>query len=107
VGSVAKKLTTLPLKETPGPADPAHAGPPFELPYTLALADDERDRCRLHLALLEVAGELIGKIEAADGPSDLLAQMKADDLQARAFVEARLTELDKRAAGPPEPRSRS
>jgi len=91
VRGLAKKLTTLPLKQTPDPADPAHAGPPFELPYTLALPDNERDRWRLHLGLLDIAGELIGQIEATGEPSDILARMKANDLEARAIVEAQLT----------------
>jgi hypothetical protein len=96
IRGIAKTLTTLPLKQTPDPADPAHAGPPFELPYTLALPDDERDRWHLHLALLDASAELIGEIEAASEPSspltqaekNLLTQLKANDLDARAVAEA-------------------
>jgi hypothetical protein len=81
IRAIAKKLTTLPLKETPDPADPAQAGPPFEMPYTLALPDDERDRWRLHLALLETSGELIKEIEAS-GPDSVLNLVKRSDQQA-------------------------
>ncbi len=88
IKAIAKTLTTLPLKETPDPAGPANAGPPFELPYTLALPDDERDRWRLHLALLDTSLDLIGDIEAASGPDTLLAQVRQNDLQARAFAAA-------------------
>jgi hypothetical protein len=88
IKAIAKTLTTLPLKETPDPADPAQAGPPFEMPYTLALPDDERDRWRLHLALLDTSGELISKIEAASGPSSVLNPVKQNDQQARAVAEA-------------------
>jgi Ferritin-like len=88
IKAIAQTLTTLPLKETPDPADPAQAGPPFEMPYTLALPDDERDRWRLHLALLDTSSELISKIEAASGPSSLLTQVKQNDLQARDVAEA-------------------
>lgn len=86
---IAKTLMALPLKQTPGPTDPAHAGPPFELPYTLALPDNERDRWRLHLALLDVSRGLISQIEAASGTtSDVLQELTAIDLAARAVVDA-------------------
>lgn len=88
---IARMLTTLPLKQTPGPTDPAHAGPPFELPYTLALPDDERNRWRLHLALLDTSRELISKIEAISGPSNVLTELTSIDQQIRAVVEAQLS----------------
>jgi hypothetical protein len=43
-------LTSRLLKQAPAPHEPVNAGPPFELPYSLGLADDERGRWRLHLA---------------------------------------------------------
>src|SRR5260370_38389158 len=88
IRGIAQTLTTLPLKQTPDPADPTHAGPPFELPYTLALPDDERDRWRLHLALLDTSLGLIGDIEAPSGPSNLLTQVRQNDTQARAVAGA-------------------
>lgn len=91
VRGIAARLTTLALKQTPGPAA-ANAGPPFELPYTLALPDNERDRWRLHLALLDTSRELIDKIVAASETetSGVLNALKAIDLEARAVVEAQL-----------------
>jgi hypothetical protein len=84
---IAKKLTGLPLKEEDGPA---RAAPPFELPYTLALPDRERDRWRLHLALLDVSAELIARIGKAEGPQDLLTELAAIDGAARPVVTAQL-----------------
>jgi hypothetical protein len=90
VGDIAQLLTTLPLKQAPAPEDPANAGAPFELPYTLAMPDDERGRWRLHLALLDTAGELINRIEAASGPDDLLNDLRTNDQAAKAVVAAQL-----------------
>jgi hypothetical protein len=90
VGGIARLLTLLPLKQAPSVEDPSNAGAPFELPYTLTLPDDERDRWRLHLALLDTAGELMDRIEAAGGPVDLLTELRMNDLDARAVVVAQL-----------------
>ena len=74
LAGIARLLTTLPLKETSGPERPGNAGPPFELPYTLALTDDEHGRWRMHLALLEASGDLITELHKHPGSaeSDLL-----------------------------------
>jgi hypothetical protein len=80
----------MPLKATSAPADPASAGPPFELPYTLALPDNERDRWRLHLALLDTSQGLIGSIQTVSGTNAILDELIATDLEARAIVEAQL-----------------
>jgi hypothetical protein len=87
---LAGRLVTLPLKQAPGQADPANAGAPFELPYTLALPDDERDRWRLHLALLDTSGDLIGALVAAGGTNALLDELVAIDQAARAVVHSQL-----------------
>ena len=89
---IAKALATMPLKATSAPADPANAGPPFELPYTLALPDNERDRWRLHLALLDTSRELIGSIQTVSGTNAILDELVATDLKARAVVEAQLAQ---------------
>lgn len=91
IAPIAKHLMTLPLKEVPDPAGPAQAGPPFEMPYTLALPDDERDRWRLLSALLDISADLMGEIETASGPSGLLTPLR------------RLDEEAKRVAGNPPP----
>ena len=90
VGGIAQPLTTRPLKQAPAAGDPANAGAPFEPPYTLALPDDERDRWRLHLALLDTAGDLIDRIKAADGPNDLLGNLRASDPAPGRIVTAQL-----------------
>ena len=85
---IAKMLTTLPLKETSGPA---RAGPPFELPYTLALPDGERDRWRLHLALIDSSRDLVAKIVAVSGMNEVLTELTQLDEAARVVVEAQLS----------------
>jgi hypothetical protein len=87
---IAGILTRLPLKQAPGPTDPLKAGPPFELPYTLALPDDQRDRWRLHLALLDTSSGLVAKLQAAGGSEELLDELTTIDLAAKALVEAQL-----------------
>jgi hypothetical protein len=88
---IAKTLTALPLKETPGPTDPTNAGPPFEMPYTLTLPDEERDRWRLHLALLDSADELIGKIQALAGTNPVLDELTRIDQAVRGVVNDQLS----------------
>jgi hypothetical protein len=83
IAPIANHLMTLPLKEVPDPTGPAQAGPPFEMPYTLALPDDERDRWRLLLALLDTSAELMGEIEAAGGPSGIFTPLRQMDEEAR------------------------
>ena len=89
IAPIANHLMTLPLKEVPDPAAPA--GPPFEMPYTLALPDDERDRWRLLLALLDTSAELMGEIEQQAKPSGILTLLRQMDEEA------------KRVAGNPPP----
>lgn len=93
VGGLAEALMKLPLKGHPVPGAAAMAGPPFELPYTLALPDDERGRWRLHLALLDASRDLIAKFRSAGdptAPSALLAALEERDGEARVVVEGQL-----------------
>jgi hypothetical protein len=87
---IAGKLTTQPAKQEPGPGDPENAGPPFELPYTLTLADDEHGRWRMHLALLDASRDLVGFLRQDSGPDRLLDELDAIDTAWRAVVEAQL-----------------
>lgn len=87
---IARTLTSLPLKETPGPLDPANAGPPFELPYTLALPGDERARWRLHLALLDTSRDLVARIRAKGGTGQVLDELTQLDTEARAVIQDQL-----------------
>jgi hypothetical protein len=83
-------LTTRPLKPPAGSSAPATAGPPFELPSTLILADVERGRWRLHKALLDSSAALIAALTAAGGSGAILSGLTAADSTARIFVEAQL-----------------
>jgi hypothetical protein len=86
VQGIARRLTNEPAKEAPAPGDPANAGAPFELPYTFAISDDEHDRWRLHLALLDASHDLLEKL-----PSDpLVDRIRAMDTNPRSVVEAQL-----------------
>lgn len=83
---IARKLTTRPLKQSPEPDDAPHAAPPFELPYTLAPADNERDRWRLHRALLDTSSDLIIRLRAAGETDPLLDELDAIDINWRAIA---------------------
>ena len=62
------------------------------MPYTLTLPDEERDRWRLHLALLDSADELIGKIQAiTTGSSPVLDELTRIDQAVRAVVNDQLS----------------
>jgi len=64
------------------------AAPPFELPYSLAVPSQERDRWRLHQSLLESSAELVARIRAvADDP---ILQELDDDARMRELVTAQL-----------------
>jgi hypothetical protein len=84
---IANALTSLPLKETLGTEQ---AGPPFELPYTFALPDIERDRWRLHLALLDTSRAIITGIVAATGAHPILTELTQIDDKNRPIVTAQL-----------------
>jgi hypothetical protein len=58
IGLLMDRLAELPLKANV-PAQQASAGAPFELPYTLALSDRERDRWRLHTQLNQATRDVI------------------------------------------------
>ncbi|HEY2194245.1 MAG TPA: ferritin-like domain-containing protein [Actinomycetospora sp.] len=90
LAGVGNVLTERPCKDQPGPDDPAVAGPPFEMPATLALADTEHAVWRLHLSLLDSSAELIAAIRAAEGTHDVLDALESSDAAARPFVTAQL-----------------
>lgn len=62
---IAGKLVQLPLHDPP---DGTHAGPPFELPYTLNLPDREEDRWRVHLDVSRASVRLVQeRLQSAAG----------------------------------------
>ncbi|HEV7808534.1 MAG TPA: ferritin-like domain-containing protein [Solirubrobacteraceae bacterium] len=58
--AISGMLVMLPLGD-PNPDD-LNAGPPFEMPYTLALAQREHDRLLLERDLLRAAGALVASL---------------------------------------------
>lgn len=80
---IAAKLVQLP--KDPGAA--VHAGPPFELPYTLNLPDGEPHRWRTHLDASRAATRLV--TTALDHDADpFLAALLARDTEAQAIMAA-------------------
>ena len=67
--------------------DGPRAGPPFQMPYTLALPSAEADRWRVHLDLLDasgrLAGQLRGLVESGDGRDYLFALTEWDQVERR------------------------
>jgi hypothetical protein len=87
--AIAGILVRLPLV---APGDPRRAGPCFEMPYSLALPDDEDDCWRLHADLLASALDLGGELLAEAPPEGqaYLAGMRDLDQQAMAWIRAML-----------------
>jgi len=71
------------------------AGPPFELPYALALPERERDRWRRHLDALAAVGKLLTDLSSTANPASptnaqeqaILAALSERDTAARAELE--------------------
>ena len=91
IRSIATLLTTRPAKATPAPGAPVNAGAPFELPYTLAIPDDEHDRWRLHLALLDSSDALVAALHRKGETDPLLGEIGPIDSDSRTIVQALLT----------------
>lgn len=95
---LAVQLTSLPRR--PGGGSDV-AGAPFELPYTLALPAQERDRWRLHLTLLDGSAWLVQQLEQAGGPNELLTELKLLDSRARPVIGGQIPQLPPQPPGPP------
>lgn len=79
IKTISQILFRLPL--TDNPKDERRAGPPFQIPYTLALPDDDGDCWKLQRDLLVTAVNLAtGLLEKASGDDGryLATQMKLD-----------------------------
>jgi hypothetical protein len=84
--SIAAILMGLPLQ----PKSPLFAGPPFEMPYSLALPDRDRDCWRLHRDLLHASLRCTGTLRRGAGASahaTYLAGLAGADARALAQVE--------------------
>ncbi len=87
---IADALVASPRKPV---ADGTTAGPPFELPMTLVLPDDERGRWRLHRALLDSSASLIADLTAAGVTGEPLDSLSSSDTSAAAADYATLAAL--------------
>jgi rubrerythrin len=67
LAKIATKLVQLPRDD---PAGQLHAGPPFELPYTMNLPDGEPQRWRMHLDISRAAVRLIREQLQPDDQTD-------------------------------------
>lgn len=67
LAKIAGKLVQLPKDASPGQLN---AGPPFELPYTLNLPDDEPQRWRTHLDISQAARRVIRELQDQLGEQD-------------------------------------
>ncbi len=65
---IAQKMVRLPLRSD---YDGVTAGPPFQLPYTLDLADLEGDRWRVHLDVVKASLTLVDNALQIEGSPDL------------------------------------
>jgi rubrerythrin len=68
IKKIAGKLVRLPLTEDPD--DHRMAGPPFQLPYSLVLPDDERARWRTHLDVIRASRTVLEELRAAGDGGD-------------------------------------
>jgi hypothetical protein len=83
--AIAGRLVKLPVRDDN--EDGPRAGPPFQMPYTLALPSAEADRWRVHRDLLDAAdrlgGQLRGLVDDGDSRDYLLALAHWDELERR------------------------
>jgi len=95
--AIAKTLVKLPLNPTLGGPS---AGPPFEMPYSIALPAAERDCWRLHLDLLDASITLSNQIaHRADAmEKEYLKSLIVLDRETIAAIQAMMGTADARLA---------
>ncbi|MBT8479339.1 MAG: ferritin-like protein [Gemmatimonadetes bacterium] len=92
--TIAGLLVRMPL--TDDPKDPARAGPPFQMPYTLSLPADEVDCWRTHVDLLQSSGVICDDLLDRGGPADgarYLKSLRELDEQAMAWIDRILADM--------------
>ena len=81
--TIAGLLVRLPLDDAE--PDGPRAGPPFQMPYTLALPRRERDRWRVHRDLLDASSSVLARLKergvSGDGQDYLLALAQSDEIE--------------------------
>jgi hypothetical protein len=99
--AIAGILVRLPLKAQQN--DERRAGPPFQMPYTLAISMDPMERWRLHQDLIEGARELGCDLQKQSVPpaSDFLQMMRELDNTSDQWLKQVITGLT-RDGGPPQ-----
>ncbi len=85
--AIANFLVDTPIAD--GDDDTQVAGPPFQMPYTLKLPFEERDRWRLHRDRLDAASGLIQTLIGFNNPlrQDYLRALKSNDLQTSEMID--------------------
>ncbi len=91
--SIGGILVTLPLNAKGGAE---RAGPPFQVPYTLALADWDSDKWRVHRDLIAASATLIHQLDddAGGAHHEYLRALRDHDKQALEVVESLLTAME-------------
>jgi Ferritin-like len=91
VKAIAEILVRLPLGD---PDDPKRAGPPFEMPYTTVLPEDDADCWVLHRDLLETSQSLCAELlpEASADRGAYLLALRDLDRRAIAWLDGLIAE---------------
>jgi hypothetical protein len=99
--AIAGILVRLPLTDQKN--DKRRAGPPFQMPYTLAISMDPMERWRLHQDLIEGARELGCDLQKRSKPpaADFLQMMRELDNTSDQWLKQVITGLT-RDGGPPQ-----
>jgi hypothetical protein len=84
LSKIARKLVRMPLRD----GSPQHAGPPFELPYSLHLPDGEPQRWRMHLDATLAATDLAAGLRTTDPDDPFLVDLVAQDDAAQTLMAA-------------------
>lgn len=100
LGSIAQKLVQMPKDDPPGTL---HAGPPFELPYTLNLSQQETARWRTHLDISKAATTLIRKMLAEGDPDEFLSELLEEEQAEQRLLQRLAAGLDLPGPLPPPP----
>ena len=85
--ALAQKLTLLPLREDTS-VEVVCAGIPFELPYSLLLHEDNRQRWRQHLAILDSSATLLQALRDAGQTDPILDEFAVIDADRRSFIHS-------------------
>jgi len=91
--ALAEIVTRQPLSDAAGSAE--ICGPPFELPYSLALPERDVNRWRLHRDVLRCAQTLIAELSQAGAANErnFLRSLQAEDQKFLTYIETVLTSL--------------